>query len=675
MVESKARGIFGFLGATVLFVACTCAGLASADISDPFDPFDIGEEPLFGGDDANKSTSQLILEAQLLLTDERMLDARTKLLRALQKDPKQYRAHLLLAGYYAVHVGHFRLADRYVRQGLKLFTEKYGPPPYMNLIVREEHEQFLYTLAQTTLDLDKYEEALQVLDEFEGYGYTAPWYAGSRAWVLMKLGRIPDAIKIARAGLDNNSEPGRTLNMLGILLSMSGQREASLEVFREAIRHEMSLGTLGQPATPLNNSGEVYKEIFEDQRAETSWLRATSMPDGCEHVLPALNLAILYMEQANYIGASQAMDSFESCVAQYPLRNGEEHRALVHLARGRVAYHGGLIDLAIKHLEASLEHRQWFGKIGTSAEDLEAGVTISLAQAYLAKNAHLAATRFEGWYDWAAAQKTRLENAIRARWLFRRAVQFLTQRLDNFEDLYIRNTDSLLEYPSLGQVTARLPRGALERRIELEKEKDQRAPAQVYYTAYLGENYLNGFSKGSGIELLETALKQARTPFDNSLRVHIMSLLMEGLDPASAEYAAYARQIFEIEKAAIWNRGLRLPINFAGDAAVAGELGKTVFLINNDEQQSCSVTHEITAEGHLLTFSTERGASGTVKVQGARIRDVVNRLVEEVFSTSLEQPSVPIRRPRIRDAISGTPPRGEGTAQGRTGFSIGTGVP
>ena len=135
--------------------------------------------------------------------------------------------------------------------------------------------------------------------------------------------------------------------MLGILLSMHGDRDESLKIFRQAIAYELSEGNLGQPATPLNNSGEVYKEIFSEDSAESSWLKATSMPDGCDHVLPSLNLSLLYFDELNLDGAKRAMDSFESCIAQYPLRNGEEHRALVSLARGRIALLSGNPDLAI----------------------------------------------------------------------------------------------------------------------------------------------------------------------------------------------------------------------------------------------------------------------------------------------------------------------------------------
>ena len=80
---------------------------------DPLDPFDIFNFEELGSStsDNDKTADELVRDAAgLLLSTERPLDARTKLLKAIQKDPKAYRAYYLLAGYYMVHVGHYRLA-------------------------------------------------------------------------------------------------------------------------------------------------------------------------------------------------------------------------------------------------------------------------------------------------------------------------------------------------------------------------------------------------------------------------------------------------------------------------------------------------------------------------------------------------------------------------------------
>jgi tetratricopeptide (TPR) repeat protein len=234
-------------------------------VDDPFDPFDIfGFDELATTDDKNKTADELVREASLLLATDRPLDARTKLLKAIKRDPNQYKAYYLLSGYYLVHVGHYRLALKYIRRAQELFEKENGPPPYTSHLLQLEHGNLLYYLSQCRLNLDNYRGSLDALDEYHKYGYRAEWYPGARSWVLMKLGRVQEAIKVAREGLLSGAEGGRTLNMLGILLSMNDQPQESLEVFRQAIAYEFSQGTDGQPATPLNNAGEVYKELFDD---------------------------------------------------------------------------------------------------------------------------------------------------------------------------------------------------------------------------------------------------------------------------------------------------------------------------------------------------------------------------------------------------------------------------
>lgn len=627
-----------------LFIACCVALLAPgadlrADVGDPLDPFDPFEaypdRPEPPSSDDAKTATELIDDAELLMLQERPLDARTKLLKALAKDPAAYRAHMNLANYYLSHVGHFRLALKYTKQALALFNDQNGPPPYFNRVTKLEHSQLYFLLAHIRLNLDDYAGALEALDEFQSFGYVAPWYADSRAWVLMKLGRLDEATRIARLGALDPATPGRTLNMLGILLSMQHEREASIEVFRQAIAYEFSLGSLGSPATPLNNSGEVFKETFADDKAESAWLRATSLPDGCEHVLPALNLAILYIDQANFEGAKRAIDNFEGCVAQFPLRNGEEHRALVHLARGRIALHTGDVDGALEHLEAAAARRQWFGKIGTSEEDLRAGVFASLAQALRAKNHHLELTVFDSWSARLQASRERATNATRAWWFGRRARQILAEDLANFEDIYVRNTDSMLEYPTLGHLLRAIPARFLEQRLEVERRSDDRSLATNFYELWLAENYFAHGKSERGWELLEGVLARARPDFDQLLSVRARIVALENLDHDSTEYRHFAESVFTTSRAQLRNAGLPLPVATVGmPPDISQHLAHSAFLPTSADT-AFSVTYDFTAGEHGFQFTDRRNFIGTIKVRGNDLVETMHKLADEVFTEGL----------------------------------------
>lgn len=639
MVTTK-KGAIRFpqtlLLAVISLVFLATPQFAASDISDPLDPFDRrydeGYEDL---SDDQKTASELIDDAIILLQGERPLDARTKLLKALQKDPKAFQAHVLLASYYLVHVGHFRLALKYIKQAENLFIEIHGKPPYTTFPLRNEHARMLYLRAQIRLDLDNYQGALDTLDEFTDHGYYGTWYPGSRAWVLMKLGQLDEAIRVARLGVLADSERGRTLNMLGILLSMHGEREASLRVFQDAIEYEMALGPVGQPATPLNNSGEVYRELFSDDKAEASWVKATSLRDGCEHVLPSLNLALLYLEQINLAAASRTIDNFESCIAQFPLRNGEEHRALVHLIRGRIDLHAGDIESAIKHLEQALQKRQWFGKIGTSQEDMAAAVHFSMAQALVRRINHRDSKLYPTWRGWIQARKDSMVDYLRARWMFRRARQILAEDLKDLEDLSIRNTDSLLEYPTLGELLRTFPKPAIKRRIEKMVEKDKRKPAQPFYKLYTHE--VNRVRPGSRLSDYEDQIAELRPRYDDLLRVHSLMNVLDNTPTNSRKYALIAEQVFRLNRASLRNYGQRLPVNFEiNDAKLIALLDKTTFYLTSLEGAAYKIRGEVLSDGQIaLEFTPKEGSRGAVRVNGVDLEETVNKFVDEVFKESV----------------------------------------
>jgi tetratricopeptide (TPR) repeat protein len=623
--------------AALVYAALAQSHTARAQSGDPFDPFDLSSEELDFGDDENKTADQLTFEASILLDDERLLDARTKLLKALQKDPKEYRAHLLLAGYYMVHVGHFRLALKYVKQGEALFFEKEGKPPYRDELVRGQHARILYLLSQARLSLDDYQGALAVLDEFTSYGYFAEWYPGSRAWILMKLGRLDEGVKEARAGIYGGAETGRTLNMLGILLSMTGDRGAAIEVLKQAIGYEFSLGKLGQPATPLNNIGEVYEELFNEALAQTSYTRATTLPDGCEHVLPSLNLAKLYLDELNLSSAKRTMDNFEGCVAQFPLRNGEEHRALVNLAKGRTALLAGRATQAITHYRAVLEDRQWFGKIGTSGEDLEAAGSISLGQALLRQNAVRSLEVPQGIAERVARISEQMLNKAEAWWRLRRGRQILIDDLKDIEDLYVRNTDSMLEYPTLGEALAALPRRVLEKRIELESARDDRSTAAVYYALYRAENVAASGQRAEAVKMLDSVIASARPQFDNALKLRAMTVKLGLLESGSAAYRQLAAAVFALSRPALRLEGLRLPAQDGSLPSVVKEaLSESPFLL--DEQAFYVLSYQQRGEEHEITLSPVKGAAVTTtfRGKGPAIEDAVNNLSRNVFEITVE---------------------------------------
>lgn len=592
---------------------------------DPYDPFDTSTPEKSDESDENKTPDELLLEASKLLTDERPLDARTKLLTVLKKDPKNIKAYTLLGGYYLSYVGHFRLALRYIEKAQALFIEESGKPPYTDIFTRSQDAQLLNLLSQTKLNLDDYEGSLALLDEFERREYMSAWYPGSRAWVLMKLGRLQDAIKIARAGVLAGFEPGRSLNMLGILLSMNKEPQDAITMLESATDIEESMGSDGNPATPLNNMGEVYEEIFKEDAAERSYLRALSKKDGCDNVLPSLNLAFLYVDMLNLKAAKTTIDNFESCVAQYPLRNGEEHKAFIHLARGRIDLLTGHIDSAIEHFNSALEKRQWFGKIGTDIEDLRVGALISLSQALRAR------------LNWISSSSqsvlTRLSNApillqtwVKIYYIEREARRMLVEDLKQFEDIRIRNTDAMIEYPTLGNLLSTFPKDVTRSLLARIESDDPRPEGKTYYSLYklhsgILENE-NDFSP-----LLSQVISHIRPGKDELLSVDALLLKAKtSLDESTCT------RIFLKQRSALRNAGLTLPVNVSGiDISLSG----SPFRESTRKNSAFNLLASKKGEEFIVEFISSNPTIPNAQASASDLYEALSKLSDQIFSEKL----------------------------------------
>jgi len=620
-----------------LIVNLTVIASLTAEIRDPLDPFSFLPTSPVELEDKDKTAEQLIFEAETLLAEERLLDARSRLLLAIQKDPENFIPYSILSGYYMIHVGHFKLALKYALRSKELFAAQHGPAPYNSPLLKYQHAHLIHLLSQARLNLDDYEGALAALDRYADLGYHQDWYAGSRAWILMKLGRMEEALAVARVGTMLGGEPGRTLNVLGIVLSMSGRRDAAIDIFRQAIAHEFSLGRFGQPATPLNNIGEVYRELFQEQDAERSWIQATSLPDGCEHVLPSLNLAILRLEQLNVRGAKQAIDNFESCVAQYPLRSGEEHRALVHLARGRIELYSGNPDRAIEHFTSALKRQQWFGKIGATQADLELGARSSIAEALEASINRQKAQNTTSWSGaierrWQIAQKQ-----VLAWWHRRKAIRIFVEDLNLMEDLHIRNTDSLIDYPRLGNLLAHMSRKPILKRLEIEKANDSRPQASLYYQLYQAHVQMKAGNQQSAVQLIDELLSKSRTPEDDGIRLQALLLKMSALSTDSSLYQQLAMQVFRLNRAALLHANLPLPVNLSTSASPGSKinLDRHGFVSVTNNELDLIVSASVDEGQYSLRLSSRSGALATTTVRGRSYSDVLNQFVESVFAQPL----------------------------------------
>lgn len=583
-------------------------------------------------EDANKSAIELLYESISLQSEGRLLDSRSKLLKALKKDPREIRVLMSLGDYYLRHVGHFRIALKYIKSAQKILIEDYGKPPYFYSYTRALHGDILSLLSQARLNLDDYEGALIAIKDYKKNEYPGEWVSSSEAWILLKLNRIEEAIRIVEKDIKENPQNfGASSNVLGILYSMVGKRNEAIKILNESTDFEFAKGTYGNPSTPLNNVGEVYKEIFEEDKSEKSFLRATRLPDGCEHVLPSLNMAIIRISQTRFLEAEQSLKEFEECFAQFPLKNGEEHTALLQLARARIALHNGQVDYALKELKLATSRRQWFGKIGTSVDDFKAATYSTYSRALKIKNNQLSLTPNENIINYFKDLALIVENKIKAFWFARKARQVLAEDLNYFEDLYIRHTDSFLEYPTLGELLSGFRKSTLENRIKQELLRDDRKNAIKFYKSYL-------LIKDSKSLFKKDNLEQRFITLINSLREKKDSLLINELKIEQLKLYNYneekywhlSQEIYEKIKALIYNSGLKLAINTSNlNQSEKNILNKSAFKVINSKDLIYKLG--IIRSENSISISFYKNSRLIFKLKGTTLKEVMPILLEKVF--------------------------------------------
>ncbi|MDD2944192.1 MAG: hypothetical protein PHC51_14670, partial [bacterium] len=517
-----------------------------------------------------KTVDELLEEAQDFFSADHPIDARANLLAALEKAPDDYRPQMMLGSYYLTTVAHFQLALRYLESARTLLEKTYPDEESraMDPLVWQHHARLLMLISDAQLNLDYYEKALTTLDEFLK-AYFDPSIPASKAWILMKLGRLDDAIRTAQAGLLRDPSPGRTLNVLGILFSLKGNDKLALDTLTKAAIAELSLGLRSQLSTPLNNSAEVYREMFLDNDAEATWEEALKLPDGCSHILPSMNMVLLLTDQMRILASRKILDEFESCFANNPLRSDTEHRALLKLARGRLKLREGKAEEAVQLLQAAANMRQWFGKIGTSQDDMALALHLTLAQAQDALARTLYSSSTDSILAWTKSKSRQFWLRTQSAWHMRKARLLAVENLKDFEDIVLRNTDSMLEYATLGEFIATFPAYSSTNRLKQLLSRESNQVAAAYYKLYLAS--VKG-DQNDRLQIINEVLTALR-PYDALARAEALTLKIK-LSRKISDTDVLS--LFEVSPAHLLYNQIQLPAHFVSRGSDADETGQQI---------------------------------------------------------------------------------------------------
>jgi len=600
----------------------------------------------------NKDLMTLLEEAENLFMGSHPIDARAKLQEAIKSFPKDYRAYLRLGQYYLSDIGHFKLAYRFIKTSEEKFEAEFGSDKNnsLNPLYQNQHAIVLYMLSEAELNLDKYEDSLNTLERFEK-NYWMNWLPGSKAWVLMKMGKISEAIRVSKRGIIEGAEPRRTWNILGILLSMQGQREQSLKAFRQAIISEMM--TSRQASTPLNNSGEVYRELFRDAEAELAWIKALEMSDGCEHVLPSLNLSHSYIEQLRLFQAERVLNDFESCFNQSSDKEDSEHRTLLALARGKIALRKNDIKTAKKLFQTALADQQWFGKIGTNENDVKLASLVSSAELLSAQANANKDIYYSNYSKLIFSKFDNIKKRFLAFWNRRLARKLASQEMNNFEDLYTRHTDAMLEYPTLGNLLKGFNTSALEKRFKNLKLKDNREQASHQYNAYLGINYFHNYKYKKAYNVLSRSFNNFRE-FDRFQKAETLAYKIRAFKKLKFFLSKQDKEIVKSETELLFSllpsqvrfHNLSLPVRIINDKSKYSKKALKHLLSKrfNNKNKNAKYQLSATTNGDKLSLQlldlTNNQIIANKSEETKDFEKLVNAFIQEAFSHKTDPPQL-----------------------------------
>ena len=612
---------------------------------------------------------KLIEQGYLLAYQGKLVDARAKWTEAMHLSPKDYLPRMVLSNYYLQEVNHYELAKKHGLKALDFFTAEKGDKSSLyDMISSVHHRTILTTLADAELNLDNYQKSLDILATVKQL-YPESYDGSHSAWVLMKLGKVDDAISVIEEVVANTEGTAHSYNILGILLSLGARKKEAIEAFIDSMKFAKRDGYPMMVATQMNNSGEVYREIFREDLAEASWKEAARLPDSCTHILPYVNLSIHLIDSLRLYEASEVLRGFVACHEKNPVKTDADHSDLLALFNGRIELYKGEVEAALPLLEDAAIREQSFGTIGTSKEDFALAANLTLAEGMEAANNLEFRLYHESLSDSFQQQINNRMRAIRKDWALKRAKEIAIDALDDFEDLKIRHTDAMVQYTTLGRILNDLPTRGVINRLERLIETDPREGARNYYHLYQA-TVLSQSSPDKSQTILKNLLSRwsASDALAKAESLALMYLNSRSTHPWFSDPDKKTMQfedrtlttLYNLNPATFLVRDLKIPVRVkevSKDSLgeeVYDHLMKYIFYkstfkgspelsVVTNNVEGGDLWLNLTLSSNQATISTNSTTSTNPDDENSKEK-LVNRFIREVFTHRKDRPRLPLPR-------------------------------
>jgi len=557
-------------------------------------------------------------ELRNLLKQGLFVDAINEAKSILKNKPDDPELLIFLVEYYLYFVEDLDAANEYLLKLKKVLPEKsfLDQISYGYRVPFYEH--------QILLQSNRYEEALQLLNRIESERIFLPsWFYHTKSWNLFKLSRITEAMEAAERGLAVGEDPISNLNMLGILHSVNQNYEESIEKFEKAI--ELGKFFNMEHLAVINNLAEVYEELFKEQKAISLYEQAIGEDTNCEAFLTYINLAFLYLDFLEVSLSKKTLERYKQCVARFPYKSPKAYLPLFNLVEARIKLIEGDFDAARDLLRTVLDFDQWLGRIGTDVSDMRLS---SFQTLYLATRGKIAKD-----YSLATNLWEKILVSFNNLWLkkelyfINREFFKLAKKLNNFEDLRIRFSDSFLFYPFLGEQLKKLPKKAIKNKITQLYKNSNVAMARVFYDLYLANiGSINRLA-------LKDSFSKLRSWYDEALSVAYLSMLSEVEDDLSTKIS-YETLMYEKLPVSFYLFNKKLPVEL--DCSLRF-WEKRLALFNSPLYEvppgygRFKLTMDKDGETFKFVFSDKKGKLKSIIVRDVKLMRGFKTLVDKVF--------------------------------------------
>ncbi|HXE72639.1 MAG TPA: hypothetical protein VNO81_08250, partial [Candidatus Nitrosotenuis sp.] len=336
----------------------------------------------------NPETSPQAQELLSLLLEGNYIQARQKAQDWLRRDPR-HPVPLFAMGVVLYEAeGNLPRAYHCLSQARRLLREGWGEPVQGPVYL---HQQVLQYLIRVTAEADRYQEQIQLLDDWERFDYY-PKMTASYGWPLMKLGRLEEARGKMRQAMEDSLLWAEAANTLAAIEFETGNYGQSLGWMRQL--HQR----YGADATTCCNVGEVMLSVGMYAPAEREFLEGSRHFRRLTYSNPWEYLVDLYTAQNRLPEALSAVRRMNALSQSRAPQLIQQDWAELQAAQALALLAAGVDERALKVMARVLDRPDRRGGISVQAHQAEAG-HLMLYYVLLGQHRQRLAEEMS-WSDW-----------------------------------------------------------------------------------------------------------------------------------------------------------------------------------------------------------------------------------------------------------------------------------